>query len=95
MRTLTLTLLVAVLAVPAIMFGAARAVGYDGHQIERDAPQVPKESTGELLAHAIRGCVEGGGQSSTGIQAGVVIARCVPAALPHLGTEPAVRRAIR
>ncbi|MBK8467937.1 MAG: hypothetical protein IPL32_19155 [Chloracidobacterium sp.] len=95
MRTLTLTLLVAVLAVPLLMFGAARAVGYEARSTADDGPRIPKESTGELLAHAVRGCVEGGGQSSTGIQAGVVLARCTPAALPHLGVEPIVRRAGR
>lgn len=79
--------------VPLLMFGAVIGLSYDGHQVERDAPQAPKESTAELLAHAVRGCVEGGGQSSTGIQDGVVLARCTPAALPHLGTLPVVRRA--
>lgn len=95
MKVLALTLLVAVLAVPLLMFGAAQATGYDGHQVERDVPQAPKESTGELLAHAVRGCVEGGGQASTGIRDGIVVARCRPAALPHLGVEPIVRRAGR
>ena len=90
MRTLTLTLLVAVLAVPLLMFGAARAVGYEARSTADDGPRIPKETTGELLAHAVRGCVEGGGQSSTGIRDGIVVARCRPAALPHLGTQPVV-----
>lgn len=92
MKALALTLLVAVLAVPLLMFGAAQATGYDGHQVERDWPQAPRETTAELLEAAVRGCVEGGGASSTGIRDGVVVARCTPAALPHLGTQPVVAR---
>lgn len=85
MKVLALTLLVAVLAVPMLMFGAAQATGYDGHQVERDGPRVPRETTAELLEAAVRGCAAAGGRASTGIQAGVVISRCQPAALPHLG----------
>lgn len=56
-------------------------------------PATRMETTAELLEAAVRGCAAAGGRSSTGIQDGVVVARCTPAALPHLGTLPVVRRA--
>lgn len=84
MRTVLLAV-VCILSPPLLAYGAARAVGYDGHQVERDGPQVPRETTAELLEAAVRGCAAAGGRASTGIQAGVVISRCQPAALPHLG----------
>jgi hypothetical protein len=55
-------------------------------------PARPPESTAELLEAAVRGCVGAGGAASTGILDGVVVARCTPGALPHLGTFPAVSR---
>lgn len=56
------------------------------------APARPTETTAELLEVALRACIEAGGQSSTGILEGVVVARCTPGALPHLGTLPVVSR---
>jgi hypothetical protein len=80
-------ILVAV-GVAAILAGTS--YGLRPLDVEAVEPAAVRESTAELLEAAVRGCAEAGGLSSTGILDGVVVARCTPAALPHLGVGPAV-----
>jgi hypothetical protein len=88
------TRLLALSAAAGLTLAAALAWSFRSEVAYADEPPPSRsrESTSELLEAAVRGCAAAGGRASTGIQAGVVVARCTPAALPHLGVVPVVRR---
>lgn len=87
MRLLVAVAGLGALAVGALIFGAVRAVGYEPPNPQAYAAPAarPEESTGQVLYWVVRGCAEGGGKWSQGIESGVLVGRCLPAALPHLG----------
>lgn len=78
----------AVLAGAGIVAGGAYAARGTPVAYRCDPP--PGSTTADLVQAATRGCVEGMGAATVGVEDGVVVVQC----RANLGTGPVVRRAV-